>query len=205
MIVYGRLLSAFTRRVLVWATLQERAFEHRPIQVVGDEFEELKKIHPGGRVPVVVFENGVRLADSAAIVDWLEWTAPVEKRLLPQDPDARLQALALYGHANAATEKGVSFFYEKARRPEAFRWTEWMDRCAEQVSGSLAVLEEACPSEGFFAGAAPGGVDIAATSLMDFLAMTSPDVVADRCPKLTALAARANALPAFERWHPKNM
>ena len=141
MIIYGRLLSTFTRRTLIWATLQDRGFEHRPIQVVGEEFEDLIKVHPGGRVPAVELPDGTVLVDSAAIIDYLEFSAPIDMRLMPQDELSRRQAAALFGHATAGAEKATAHFYETNRRPEPYRWADWADRLARQVGGSLDVLE----------------------------------------------------------------
>lgn len=205
MIIYGRLLSPFTRRLLIWATLQDRGFEHRPIQVVGDDFAELKKIHPGGRTPVVVLDDGTTLVDSAAIQDYFEFSAPIEAKLLPQDEAGRRHAARLIGHATAIKEKAMAYFYELNRRPEPYRWQDWADRAADQATGSLALLEAECPESGFFAGDAPGGVDIAVVVAYDFTAATSPALLGEAYPKLAALAARANAMPAFDRWHPKHM
>ena len=205
MIIYGRVLSPFTRRVLIWATLQDRGFEHRPIQVVGEEFEALKKIHPGGRTPVVELADGSRLVDSAAIIDWMEWSAPIDVRLLPQDELSRRHAAATMGQATAAMEKGVAYFYELNRRPEAHRWMDWAERCADQIVGSLKAIEAACPDTAFFGGLKPNGVDVSTTVLADFIGATSPALIDTGFPKLTALAARANALPAFDKWHPKHL
>ena len=205
MIIYGRLLSTFTRRTLIWATLQDRGFEHRPIQVVGEEFEDLIKVHPGGRVPAVELPDGTVLVDSAAIIDYLEFSAPIDMRLMPQDELSRRQAAALFGHATAGAEKATAHFYETNRRPEPYRWAEWADRLARQVGGSLDVLEAACPDAGFYGGTAPNGVDVGVVPLVDFIETTNPALMGAGRPKLKALAARANALPAFEKWHPKHM
>lgn len=204
MIIYGRTLSPFTRRVLIWATMQDRGFDHRPIQVVGEEFETLKTINPAGRVPVVELPDGTRLVDSASIIDYFEFTAPIDSRLLPQDEIDRRQAAMVIGHATAAYEKGVAYFYELNRRPEEHRWMDWAERAAGQVKGSLGAIEAATPDVGFFGGNDPNGVDISVTVLVDFLQVAAPALIDAGYPKLTTLAARAAALPAFAQWNPKN-
>lgn len=205
MIIFGRSLSPFTRKILIWATLQDRGFEQRPIQVVGEDYETLRTIHPGARVPVVELADGTRLVDSAAIIDYFEFTAPIEARLLPQEERGRREAARLVGHARAACEKAVAYFYELNRRPEPYRWMDWAERAADQTRGSLRELEAAAPEVGFFGGVRPNGVDIPAVVLVDFLQTTSPALIDTGSPKLTAMAARANALPAFSASHPKNM
>lgn len=203
MIIHGRILSPFTRRVLVWASLQDLAFEQRDIMVMGPEFDTLKAMHPGGRVPVVELSDGARLVDSRAICDWFESIAAPDKRLIPTDPLPRRDVQQRIAHAEAATDRAVLVFYERSRRPENARSEEWADRLIGQCVGDLDWLEAATPAEGFFGGAAPDGSDVAAVALRDFLDVATPDLAARGYPKLTALAARANALPAFAQWRPR--
>ena len=49
MILYGRDLSPFVRRIAIWCALQGRELERRPLMVSGPDFEELKGLNPVGR------------------------------------------------------------------------------------------------------------------------------------------------------------
>lgn len=207
MIVYGRFLSPFVRRVLVWAALQGRAVEHRPIGVQGDEFEQLRALNGNARVPLVVLEDGAKLIDSWAITDWLESTAEPGKRLLPPHsaPADRMAAMQTLARAHSMAEKAVAFVYETTRRPEDKVWTDWADRLASQAAGALAQIEAHVPASGFLGGDAPNGADIAAVIAHDFAAFTQPALLEGRARRLSALAARAAELPAFAETHPARM
>ena len=77
MILIGRYLSPFVRRV--GATLHHfgMEFEHRPIRAGGADQDEIRKSNPTGRVPVLILDDGEILADSAVIVDYLDYLAYV--------------------------------------------------------------------------------------------------------------------------------
>ena len=92
MILYGRDLSPFARRVAIWCGMQERAVQREAILVQGEDFERLKGMNPVGRVPVLALDDGTHLAEAHAICDWLDETSPNGWRGLPAAGDARRDA-----------------------------------------------------------------------------------------------------------------
>jgi len=197
LILYGRNLSPFARRVAIWCALQGREVERRKLLVTGPDFETLKGINPVGRVPALVTDDGVTLIETAAITDWLEDSAPPEARILPATGPARRDALQELAYANGAAEKGVALVYEKNRRPEQFQWPDWRARLEGQITGALRTLEAHAPAEGWLGGGTPGAGDIGFVIAHDFIAATNPYLLEPGYPKLSGLAARANATPAF--------
>ncbi|MEL6680191.1 MAG: glutathione S-transferase family protein, partial [Pseudomonadota bacterium] len=161
MILYGRDLSPFTRRVAIWMDLQGREVERRKITVAGEDFEHLKTVNPLGRVPALVLDDGSVLVESGAIVDWLEDTAPEGKRLIPATGEARRECLQHMAYGQSTAEKTVAFVYDKVRRPEEFHYQPWIARLEGQISAGLGELERRVPGGGWFGGAAPNGADIA--------------------------------------------
>ncbi|MEZ5936694.1 MAG: glutathione S-transferase family protein [Hyphomonadaceae bacterium] len=197
MILHGRFLSPFVRRVAIWMSLQGRAFEHRPLMVTGPDFETLKTINPMGRVPALTLDDGTTLVETFAIVDWLEETAAPEQRLLPPSGEARRGALQAVACANTLAEKAVALVYETVRRPEAYHWADWIARVQSQVATSLDLLEAHAPETGFGGGDQPTGATAAVVAGFDFVGHALPHLVAEGYPRLKALSERANALPAF--------
>lgn len=202
MILYGRYLSPFVRRVAIWLALQDRAFEHRPLSVMGDDFEALKRVNPFGRVPALAIDDGMVLVETSAIIDWLEETALAGKRLLPATGRERMTALQGVACANSVAEKGVALVYETTRRPKELHWRDWIDRVETQVRVGLDLLEAQAPDEGFASGGAPNGVTAAVVASWDFIAMAHPYLVESGYPKMKALSERANALPQFAASRP---
>lgn len=202
MIVYARNLSPFGRRVMAWLALQGRPYRQEALAPM-EHFDAIREKNPGGRVPILELDDGRRLIDSAMIVDHLEATAAPELRLIPAEPEARLETTQAMAHAHGLTEKAVAYVYEKNRRPEEFQWPAWRERLAVQIAGGLAEVEARTAEGGFAGGARPNGADIVGAIAYDFIETTNPDLLATGFPKLAALSARANALDAFKATHPK--
>ena len=201
MILYGRYLSPYVRRIALWLGLQGRAFEHRPILVTGEDFAALRALNPIGRVPVLVPADGEPLIETGCIIDWLEMTA--ERRLLPAAGDARRRALGVIGFADGLAEKSVALVQERQRRPAKYHWPDWQSRLEGQITGALDGLEAATPETGFLGGAEPGGLDAAVLSAVDFCAWMHPELV--RHPRLEALSRRADRLPLIAACHPRTV
>lgn len=193
MILYGRTVSPFVRRVAIWLDLQGRTYENVPLLVM-DDFERLKTINPFGRVPALALEDGTVLVETWAIIDFLEENPPNERRLLPASGAARVQALQAIAHAHNAAEKGASLVYETVRRPTDVHWPDWIARVRSQAQTGLALLEREAADLSIEA--APG-VAAATVATFDFFRVMLPSVVADAYPALRAFCDAANAHPAF--------
>jgi len=190
MILYGRNLSPFVRRVAIWCGLQGRKIERREITVAGDDFEEIKKHNPVARVPILILDDGTHLIESFAICDYLDETAPNGTRLIPDSGAARMDCLQRLALAQSTAEKSVAMVYERNRRPEEFHWRDWQQRVAGQVQGGLAELDRVVPDEGWSGGSGPDGGDIAAICAYQFVEVTNPWLLEPGYPRLKALADR---------------
>lgn len=202
LILYGRMLSPFARRVAIWCQLQNRAYESRPLMVNGPDFEELKKINPLGRVPILVTEDGDTLIETAAITDWLDDTAPEALRLVPATGAARREVLQGVAYANSTVEKGVSLVYDKNRRPPELHWSEWIERLEGQITAALGVLESKAPTEGWLGGDRPNAADVAFVIAHDFIKATNAYLVEGKFPRLAAMSAMAADVEAFKATAP---
>ncbi len=202
MILYGRNLSPYARRVAIWMRLQGRHAERREIPPMGETWEEIRAHNPVGRVPILILGDGQHLIETWAICDWLEETAPEGRRLVPAAGPDRLACQQRIALANSTTEKTVALVYEKNRRPERFQWPEWQERLVAQIRGGLAAMEAAAPAERFHGGAEPDGSDIATVVAYQMVEATNPWAIDPPCPALAALAERAMALPAFAETKP---
>lgn len=190
MILYGRNLSPFVRRVAIWCGLQGRKIERREITVAGDDFEEIKKHNPVARVPILILDDGTHLIESFAICDYLDETAPNGTRLIPDSGAARMDCLQRLALAQSTAEKSVAMVYERNRRPEEFHWRDWQQRVAGQVQGGLAELDRVVPDDGWSGGSGPDGGDIAAICAYQFVEVTNPWLLEPGYPRLKALADR---------------
>ena len=91
MLLIGMFDSPFVRRVAVSMKLLEIPFEHANWSV-GRDFDRIREYNPLGRVPTLVTNEGERLMESAAILDYLDELVGPERALLPHSGPERRQA-----------------------------------------------------------------------------------------------------------------
>lgn len=199
MILIGMFDSPFVRRVAVSMKLLDIPFEHRNWSV-GKDQARIRKYNPLGRVPTLVLDDGEALAESSAILDYLDDRVGRERALLPVTGVPRRRALQLMGLAIGACEKGVLQAYEVAFRPADKRHEPWVARLREQTHGALAALERAAAAiEGddwlVDEGLTQADVTVACafTFLGEALALDAKSY-----PALRKHVARCEALPAFK-------
>jgi glutathione S-transferase len=202
MLLIGMFDSPFVRRVGVSMKLLEIPFEHKNWSVGKDQLQ-IRKYNPLGRVPTLVFDDGEVLAESSAILDYLDDRVGRTRALLPVTGAPRRRALHLVSLATGAAEKGVAQVYEVAFRPADKRHEPWVKRCREQMTGALDELERAAAEvEGtdWLVDEAITQADVSAACAFTFLseALSLP---AKSWPALAKHVARCETLPAFKAVH----
>jgi glutathione S-transferase len=201
MLLIGQLDSPYVRRVAVSLHMLGIAFERNPLSVFGNA-EEVRRLNPLGRVPVLVLDSGERLADSAAILDHLDEIAGPTRALLPRAGEARRRALQLVALATGANDKAMSVSYERLQRPAEKVHEPWLARLETQLDATLASLE-ALPQSPWLMGERPLQPDITLGCTLSYLRLALPGkVAAGRYPALDRLSARCEALPAFAATRP---
>lgn len=193
----GMLDSPYVRRVAISMKLLGIPFEHESISVFRT-FEQFQAINPVVKAPSLVCDNGVVLMDSTLILDYVESEA--RRSLMPSAGIARQRALRLIGLALAACEKSVQIVYERNLRPAEKQHEPWVQRVHGQLVAAYSALEAEL-------GNLPGaGLDQAALTQADvttavawqFTQSLLPGMIPPaEHPRLAALSAAAEALPAF--------
>ena len=64
MILLGRYLSPFVRRVAATLELYGLPFENNPLQHTGDDAPKLRELNPVGRVPALILDDERIIVDS---------------------------------------------------------------------------------------------------------------------------------------------
>jgi glutathione S-transferase len=120
---------------------------------------------------------------------------------MPSDPAARLRSLSLTGLALVACEKTMQTVYETQLRPADKQHPPWLERVGEQLEASYEALDmAAAKAKPWLTGVAFAQADVSVAVAWRFTQFVLPDIgraLADRCPALVVLSARAEALPAF--------
>lgn len=129
--------SPFARKVRV--ALLEKGLAFEPVFVDPWQIPEaLTRANPLSQVPTLVNDEGVALANSETILDWLERVWP-EPALLPDDAPAVTRALAVAGLAQGMIEATVQIVLER-RRPPELQSNALIDRRKSSLQRSVAVL-----------------------------------------------------------------
>ncbi|WID96493.1 glutathione S-transferase family protein [Bosea vestrisii] len=198
MILIGQYDSPFVRRVGIALTLYELPFEHRPWSVFGDG-ERITPLNPLVRVPTLALDDGLVLAESHAMLDYLDSLVPAERALFPRQEPARHRALRVAALAMGLAEKAVSLFYELRLHDQVSE--TWAGRCRGQIKGVLAALErERAERAGdWWFDDRIGHADIALACALRFASDAHADlVVLSDYPALAAHSARCEALDVFQ-------
>jgi len=137
----GMLDSPYVRRVAISLELYGIDFEVQQVSVLST-FAEFAAINPVVKAPTLVLDDATVLMDSTLILDYFEHLAPVERKLLPQQAQARAFDLRLIGLGLAACEKTVSIVYEHRLRPAEKLHQPWLDRVTGQLLTAYSNLEK---------------------------------------------------------------
>ena len=202
MILIGRYLSPFVRRVGTVLEHYGIAFEHRPLRAGGEEQDIIRRSSPLGRVPVLVLDNGDVLSDSALILDYLDTLAPAQARLAPDaGAEDRFRFLNALSIATGAAEKSIAV-YSELKRPEERRHAPVVDNASRQTRDGLAWLEARVKGPWMW-GESMTHLDISTVCYWDFIRIGAPDLFASLdCPRIADIAMRAGALDAFRKTVP---
>jgi len=201
MILVGRNMSPFVRRVAASLNLLGLPFEQRILSTV-DNQAEIQAVNPLGRVPALILDDGEVLVDSNAILDAIDDLVGPDRALVPASGAARRSAMRPLAIAVGATEKTVAAYYELRRRPAELTWETYGQKLWSQAAAGFAALDALAAQSPWLAGEALGQADITATAGLDFAEAMLPELAQGRFPALGALRDRANAIPAIggTRW-----
>lgn len=206
MLLIGRNLSPYSRRVAIAMTMLDVPHEREYLSVTANPQRGLE-VNPVGRVPVLQLDDGEKLIESGAILDYLMELVGPAKSLIPPHGRPRRDCLQVMAIASGTLDKAVAAIYEKNRRPAEKVHEPWRQHLLTQVSGGLKALEAraaALPADttGWLLGDHISMADITLGVMMSFLGVMLPDVApAKSYPALARLQQRCEALPAFQA-HP---
>lgn len=195
----GRNLSPYTRRVAVAMNLLGVPHARVYLSPWSEaQAKDIRAANPLTRVPIMVLDDGETLIESGAMLDHVMEKVGPEKALIPAAGKPRRDCLRITAMATGVMDKGVAAFYERSKRPAEKVHPPWHDHLAGQVTGGLKALE-ALPMAPWFLGPKMSMADITAAVAVTFLRKTSPALAPPGAyPKLEALAAKCEALPAFQ-------
>ena len=188
--------SPYARKALVFA---HEAGLARQIEVVQHETSPTRRNehvfaeNPLGKVPVLIRPDQSAIFDSDVICAYLD-TLHSGRKLIPQEGEARWQALRLQAVAQGLADAGIQLRWEIERRPEAFRWPQLGDGYRDKLAASYDFIEAEISLD--------GPVDIGQISLactLSWLAFRDLPWFGDRHPRLAAWFEAFSHRPSMAR------
>ncbi|BCG71434.1 glutathione S-transferase [Mesorhizobium sp. 113-1-2] len=143
MILYYQTHSPFARKALVFA--HEAGIADR-LEVIHHETSPTLRNarvyaeNPLGKVPVLLRLGASALFDSDVICAYLD-TLHDGRKLLPQDGEARWQALRLQSVAQGLAQTGIALRWETERRPEPLRYGALAQGYRDKIEASYDWIE----------------------------------------------------------------
>ncbi len=197
--LYGALLSPFVRKVAV--VLGEKGVDYTPARGgPGVTDAEFLAVSPFAKIPAID-DNGFTLADSSAIVHYLEAKYP-SPALIPTDPQALGLAVWFdeFGDTIFAAS-GLKILFNRVVGPR-FLGLPVNEALALEGEAELPrifdYIESVAPNEGWLLGEAFTIADITVASMLCTLRYVGHGPNAATYPKTAAWHARALARPAWQ-------
>lgn len=109
----------------------------------GTPSTELLKANPLGKIPVLIIEDGTTIADSTAILYYLDRVS--KGGLFPRNATKRIEVEQLEALADGICDCLLAHVYERRFRREDQVSQEWLDKQWTRVTRALDALNEAPP------------------------------------------------------------
>lgn len=196
MILHDYTLSSASFRVRIVLEMKGLPYERRSHALRNGEQRapEYLAVNPAGLVPALEVD-GLRLGQSLAIIDYLDAVHP-EPRMLPADPIERARAMEMaltiacdiHPLNNLRILKYLEHDLGQDRQAVETWYRHW-------VTAGFTTLEQLLPDAPYAGGQAPNIVDVCLVPQMYNARRFNTDLTP--FPRLTAMADRAAALPAF--------
>ena len=202
MILYGSSLSPFVRKVLAFAAEKGIELDVQPVGP-GDPNPDFRAASPFGKMPAFA-DGGYRLADSSAIIHYLEAKHP-EPALIPADPQLRGRTIWFDEFGDTILANcGAKMFFNRVVAPRFLGRPGDLDAAdkaeREELPPILDYLESVAPEEGFLVGDRLTLADIAVASPFANLGHLGCDLDVARHPRTCAYVERILARPSFAPW-----
>jgi len=134
--------SPYARKVLICAVelgLRDRIEVVTSIVLPTAPNAAVAALNPLMKVPTLLRDDGSPLYDSVVICEYLDTLA--KGKLFPREGEPRWQALRIQALADGIMDAALLMRYETTVRPEALRWSAWVDGQRLKITQALDVLD----------------------------------------------------------------
>lgn len=206
--LHGYFRSSSAYRCRIAFNLKGLAYDFAPVHLKSgaQKSAEYEALNPQKLVPTLETEEGARLIQSLAIMEWLDETHP-EPPLLSSDPLTRARergfaqviACEIHPLQNLRVLQYLTGALGVDEAAKAAWLSRWLKDGLAACEGLLAQRDKATA---FCYGDAPGLADICLVPQV--FSAERFDVDISDLPRVREIYQRCAALPEFERAHPRN-
>lgn len=197
LVLHGHPLSSYCHKLLIALYDTDTPFTFRHVDPSDPaEAERMRQLTPMGQMPALEDEaRGIVLAETSVIIGWLARHFPDARRLLPEDPDAAIEAQVwdrfFDFNVSGAMQPIVNarLFMDKAAEPGV---TAYATACLDRA---YAAADQHLDGRDWLAGDF-GLADCAATPALFYAGILHPF---DAHPRLSAYFERLLARPSVIR------
>jgi len=200
--LYGYWRSSASYRVRIALALKGVEVEHIAVNLRGGEQGQSEHIsrNPQGYVPVLELEDGTQLTQSLAIIDYIDATFR-ESNLMPRDAALRSASLIIAADISPIQNLSVLKYIRAEYGQEDEGVTQW---AAHWISKGFKALEQIAQNYAtpFLMTEVPSFFECCLIPQVYNARRFGVDM--DAFPRLKAIDAACNALPAFIKAFPEN-
>jgi maleylacetoacetate isomerase len=205
--LYSYFRSSASYRVRIALHLKNLSFEYVPVHLVRDGGQQnqadYRRINPMGHVPALD-HDGFLVAESVAIIQYLDDQFPATPRLFPKDARARARVLQICEILNSGIQPLQNLKVTRALENEFGLDKKGCDRWVEKwIKAGFASLEAVLKSS---AGAYSHGDEVSAADCFVVPQCFSArrfGVRVEDYPTIAAVEASAQKLEAVRKAHPE--
>lgn len=200
MIIYGSTISPFVRKTVAYAREKGLEYELRPV-TLQDPDPGFRAASPLGKMPAMD-DNGFGLADSSAIIHYLEAKYP-DPAMIPADPEARGRCIWFEEFADTILGACVGkLFFNRVVAPAFLKRAGDEAAAAEAVATDIPkacdYLEGVVPEPGqWLVGDRLTLADLAIASPFVNFAHAGAELDRERFPRLAAWLEAVQARPSL--------
>jgi glutathione S-transferase len=192
--------SPFARKVRVMLLEKNAPHELEVVDLWAPS--DYPQTNPVGKVPALKLDDGRVLVNSPLIADYIDSRFP-QPRLIPADPDQRLDARRWEALADATMDAAVASLYEARFHDEAKRSQAFLDRQRGKLDRGFAELERMLGERQWCVGNAMSVADIAVACHVAFISLRRPEFFPpDRHPGLARLTREVGARDSMKQTVP---
>jgi glutathione S-transferase len=197
----GTYVSPYARRVAAALISRSIDYDHEALNGYVNPVRALE-LNPVGKVPVLELDDGERLVDSGAILDYINELAGSQRALVPPSGAARRAVLRVAAISMTICEQVTAHYLERQRTRGCVQ-DGLLERYRLQFTGGLKALGASCSSGGPIRADSLDIGTISAIVAFEYAPRWYPELdPGSIAPALATVAAALADEPAFSRTRP---